>query len=123
MSGSLAGALDLTGTCHLGKQDGCGKGADSFDAAEQLMIAGELLLRADLLGDMSFSTRLFSALSAAMMRCKELRTPTATPSKRFFSACNITESSSRRRTRAWSCATSSVGGCQGAGFMAQTKSA
>jgi len=54
MSGSLAGALDLTGSCHLGKQDGGGERADSFNGAEQLMIAGELLVRTDLLGDELF---------------------------------------------------------------------
>ena len=55
MSGSLASALDLAGTRHLGQKDGGGERADSFDAAEQLMIAGELLVRADLLGDEFFS--------------------------------------------------------------------
>ena len=51
MSGSLAGALDLTRSRHLGKKDGSGERADSFDGAEQLMIAGELVVRADLLPD------------------------------------------------------------------------
>ena len=72
---------------------------------------------------MSFSKRAFSALSVAIMRSREERTLGATPSRRFFSACSMRESSSRRRTKACSCATSRVGGCHGAGFRAQTKSA
>ena len=45
MSGSLAGALDLTGSCHLGKQDGGSERADSFNGAEPVddrgRVAGE----------------------------------------------------------------------------------
>src|SRR5438094_3723734 len=122
MSGSLTSALDLTRTGHLGQKDGGSERADSFDAAEQLMIAGELLVRADLLGD-ELSKRALSALSVAMMRLREQDTLGATPSRRFFSACSMRESSSRRRTKARSCATSRVGGCHGAGRWAQTKSA
>jgi len=54
MSGSLASALDLTRSGHLGQKDGGGERADSFDAAEQLMIAPELLVRADLPEDEFF---------------------------------------------------------------------
>ena len=54
MSASLASALNLTGTLHLSQEDGGRERADSFDGAEQLMIAGELLVRADLLSDESF---------------------------------------------------------------------
>jgi hypothetical protein len=61
MSGSLPGTLDLARACHLGKQDGGGKRADSLDGAKQLMIAGELLVRADLLGDELFQARFFRA--------------------------------------------------------------
>ena len=61
MSSGLAGAFDLTGTCHLGQNDGGGERADSFDAAEQLMIAGELRVRADLLGDEFFQACLLRA--------------------------------------------------------------
>ena len=49
MSGSLTCALDLTGTQHFGQKDGGRERADSFDGAGQLMIAGELLVRADLI--------------------------------------------------------------------------
>ena len=61
MSGSLASALDLTGTEHFGQKDGGRERADSFDGAEQLMIAGELLVGADLLGDEFFQARLLRA--------------------------------------------------------------
>jgi hypothetical protein len=61
MSGSLAGALDLTRTRHLGQKDGGRERADSSDGAEQLMIAGELLVRADLLGDELFQACLLRA--------------------------------------------------------------
>ena len=61
MSGSLAGALDLARAGHLGQKDGGGKRADSFDRAEQLMIVGELLIRADLLGDEFFQACLLRA--------------------------------------------------------------
>ena len=45
MSGSLPSALDLTRTRHLSQEDSGRERADSFDGAEQLMIAGELLVR------------------------------------------------------------------------------
>src|SRR5213596_63650 len=45
---------------------------------------------------MSFSKRALSALSVAMMRLREQDTLGATPSRRFFSACSMRESSSRR---------------------------
>ncbi len=61
MSGGLTGALDLTGTGHLGQKDGGGERADAFDGAEQLMIAAELLVRADLLTDELFHACLFRA--------------------------------------------------------------
>jgi len=54
MSRSLAGAFHLTRPHHLGQQDGGGERADSFDGAEQLMIAAELLVRANLLDDELF---------------------------------------------------------------------
>ena len=54
MSGRLASALDLTGTEHFSQKDGGCERADSFDGAEQLMIARELLVGADLLGDEFF---------------------------------------------------------------------
>jgi len=54
MSGSLPGALDLAGTRHFGKQDGGGERADAFDGAQQLMIAAELVVRVDVLGDEFF---------------------------------------------------------------------
>src|SRR5262245_26675678 len=49
---------------------------------------------------MSFSKRAFSALSTLRRRSTEQRTLGAIPSRRFFSACSIRESSSRRRTKA-----------------------
>ena len=61
MSGSLAGALHLTGSRHLGQKDGGGERADSFDRAEQLMIAGELLVRSDLLTNELFQAGLLRA--------------------------------------------------------------
>src|SRR6266550_112996 len=61
MSGSLAGSLDLTGSCHLSKQDGGGERADSFDSAQKLMIAGEFVVRADLLGNEFFQASLLRA--------------------------------------------------------------
>ena len=122
MSGSLTCALDLTGTQHFGQKDGGRERADSFDGAGRLMIVGELLVRADL-WVMSFSKRAFLALSVAIMRSREERTLGAIPFRRFFCAWSIRESSSRRRTKAWRCATSRVGGCYAAGFRAQTNSA
>ena len=59
MSGGLTGALDLTGTCHLGQKDGGGERAYSFDGAEQLMIVAELLVGADVLEDEFFQACTF----------------------------------------------------------------
>ena len=61
MRSSLTSALDLTGTQHFGQKDGGRERADSFDGAGQLMIAGELLVRADLLGNEFFQACLLGA--------------------------------------------------------------
>ena len=61
MSGSLPSALDLTRTRHLGQEDSGRERANSFDGAEQLMIARQLLVRSDLLGDELFQACLLRA--------------------------------------------------------------
>ena len=61
MSSGLAGTLHLTGTRHFGQKDSGRERADSFDGAKQLMIARELLVREDMLGDEFFQTRFLRA--------------------------------------------------------------